>query len=132
MTRDVGRWIAAASVVTALGAVVVVPWASSLGPGAVGWAASAWAAMAIVGIAAGAWLVNEYGRAGSGFVVAMGTGILLRSMVALGWVAWSLRAGGGAHRPCLAGLAAAYVPLQVLEVAWFHRAGRRREAERRD
>ncbi len=89
------------------------------------WAALGWAAAAVPGMVFGTWLARRHGTPGTGFVVAMGTGILVRFVTVLGSLAFVLNRGGGLQRPWLAGLVAGYVPLQLFELAWFVRRGRR-------
>ena len=98
--------------------------AALLHPDSVGWTALGWVVPAAGGVAGGAWIAREHGRPGSGFVVAMGSAMILRSAAALGVLALALKAGKGAHVPCLVGLAAGFVPQMLFEVAWFHRRGR--------
>ncbi len=90
------------------------------------WALTGCALMAIVGVVSGVSLVRSHGRAAHGFFVALGASTLARlGAAALG--AWGAAvAGDGAVVPYLAGLAAGYVPLQVLEVGWI--LGRTRTA----
>lgn len=85
------------------------------------WTLAAWAAVSLIGIAGGVALARWHGTQGAGFVVAMGTAMILRSIVALALLVGALRAGGGAYVPCLAGLLAGFVPQQVFEIVWFGR-----------
>jgi hypothetical protein len=90
------------------------------------WTLIGFGLMASVGIASGASLVRSHGRAAHGFFVALGATTLARlGLAALG--AWgAVAAGDGAVAPYLVGLAAGYVPLQLLEVGWI--LGRTRTA----
>ena len=90
------------------------------------WALTGCGLMAVVGIVSGVSLVRSHGRAAHGFFVALGASTLARFGAAAlgGWGA--ALAGDGAVAPYLAGLAAGYVPLQVLEVGWI--LGRTRTA----
>ena len=87
----------------------------------IAWALSAWAVLSLLGIAGGVALVRWHGTPGVGFVVAMGTAMILRSIAALALLVGALWAGGGAYVPCLAGLVAGFVPQQVFEIVWFGR-----------
>jgi len=82
---------------------------------------ASWGALSAIGIAGGAALARWHGSPGPGFVVALGSAMILRSIVALGLLVGALRAGGGAYVPCLAGLIAGFVPQQVFEIVWFGR-----------
>lgn len=90
------------------------------------WALTGCGLMAAIGIVSGASLVRAHGRAAHRFFVALGASTLARlGLAALG--AWgAASAGDGAVAPYLAGLAAGYVPLQLLEVGWI--LGRTRTA----
>lgn len=93
---------------------------------AVRWAVTGWGLMAIVGLGGGLGLLRFHGRPAHGFVVVIGASLLARlGLAALG--AWGA-ASAGAHAivPYLIGLAAGYLPLQVLEVGWI--LGRTRTA----
>ena len=90
------------------------------------WALTGCGLMAVVGIVSGVSLVRSHGRAAHAFFVALGASTLARlGAAALGGWGASV-AGDGAVAPYLAGLAAGYVPLQVLEVGWI--LGRTRAA----
>ena len=90
------------------------------------WALIGWGLMAAVGVVGGVGLVRSHGRPAHGFFVAIGASMLARlGVAALG--AWgAARAGESAVLPYLAGLAAGYLPLQILEVGWI--LGRTRTA----
>ncbi len=94
------------------------------------WGLSAWGVLSLIGIAGGVALVRSHGTPGVGFVVAMGTAIILRSIAALALLIGSLRTGGGAYVPCLAGLVAGFVPQQVFEIVWFGRVRRADDGRR--
>jgi len=90
------------------------------------WAGIGWGLMTVVGVVGGIALVRCHGRPAHGFFVAAGASMLTRlGTAALG--AWgAARAGESAIGPYLAGLAAGYLPLQILEVGWL--LGRTRTA----
>jgi len=100
--------------------------AAPAGPATLAWVLAGWTVPAAAGLAGGARMAELRGRAGPGFLVALGICMLARlAGVALGAgaAAW---VGPAAVGPYLAGLAAGYVPLQAYELVWFVRqpAGR--------
>ena len=101
----------------ALAAAILWP----LGASRAWWLLASWGALSTIGIGGGVALVLRHGSAGPGFVLAMGSAMILRSIAALGLLVGALRAGGGATAACLAGLIAGFVPQQVFEVLWFGR-----------
>lgn len=100
------------------------PLALNMWPGAIAWSLSGWLILAAVGAADGVWLNLRYGQAGSGFLLAMVTGMLARMLVVGIGTFLAFRAGEAAPWAFLAGVAAGFVPLQVFEVIWFLRLGR--------
>jgi hypothetical protein len=89
---------------------------------AAGWATKGFLAMALPGVAFGAWLAREHGRAGSRFVVALLAGIGVRFTFATIAAFGAAMAGGSATTGLLAGLAAGFVPVTLFEMAWFSRS----------
>jgi hypothetical protein len=79
-------------------------------------------AMALPGIAGGVWRAREHGRPGSGFVVALQAGILLRLLLASVLAIGAARAGQAAMKALVAGLVAGFVPVMAFEMAWFGRS----------
>jgi len=79
-------------------------------------------AMAVPAIVGGVWLAHEHGRSGSRFVLALGTGLLTRLVLAALAAFGASRSGGTATTGLLAGLAAGFAPVTVLEMIWFSRA----------
>ncbi len=75
--------------------------------------------MALPGVAAGAWMAYEHGRAGSRFVIALVAGMIARVLFAAIVALGAARAGGSASTGLLAGLAAGFVPVLLFEMAWF-------------
>lgn len=100
------------------------------GKGSVSWALLGWAAAALPGLVAGIVLAERHGKPGSGFVLALGAGILTRFVVVLGSLGAALVAGGGAYRPWLLGVVLGYVPMEIFEIVWFHRRARELSAAR--
>jgi hypothetical protein len=78
--------------------------------------------MAVPAILGGAWLAHEHGRNGSRFVLALGTGFITRLVFAAIAAFGASRAGDTATTGLLAGLAAGFAPVTVLEMIWFSRA----------
>jgi hypothetical protein len=114
--------ISLALAVLAAGALLAL--ARSANPLAARWALVGWAIMSAIGIAGGTSLVRLHGRTANGFFVVLSGAILARlALAALG--AWGAASTGAqAVVPYLAGLAAGYLPLQVLEVGWMVRRSR--------
>lgn len=104
--------------------------ASLLGEGKVSWTLLGFGAAVVPGLGAGMILARRHGQPGPGFLVALGTGILARFVVVLASLAWALRAGDGAYRPWLLGVALGYVPMELFEIVWFHRQGKHLAAAR--
>jgi len=85
------------------------------------WATAGFLAMAIPTIATGAWLAHEQGRAGASFVVALGSGLVLRAGLLAVVVAVAARRGDPSLRGALYGLALGFVPAIAFELIWFAR-----------
>jgi hypothetical protein len=81
--------------------------------------------MAVIGVGAGAWLVAVFGRPGPAFLAALTAGILGRLLATLAGSVAAASRGRGALMGYLAGIGVGFVPLQLLEIAYFIRAGRR-------
>ena len=114
----------AASVAAVIGALALLPWFAGDDRLAASWAARGFLAMALPGIAGGAWLAREHGRAGSRFVAVLGVGFILRLALAAIAAFGAAKAGGGAVDGLLPGLAAGFVPVTAFEMFFFARAGR--------
>ena len=111
-----------ASVAAAVGAVALLPWFSGDDLPASAWAAKGFLAMALPGIAGGAWLAREHGRPASRFLIALAMGFVTRLALAALAAFYAAKAGDGAGTALLAGLAAGFVPLMAFEMIWFARA----------
>ena len=112
----------AASVAAALGASALSPIWLGADRTASAWATIGFFAMAVPAIVGGAWLAHEHGRSGSRFVLALGTGFIARMVLAAIAAFGASRSGGAATTGLLAGLAAGFAPVTVLEMIWFSRA----------
>jgi len=85
------------------------------------WAMAGFAAMALPVIATGAWLAHEQGKAGVSFVIALGTGLLIRAMLLVVVVVGAASQGPAVLKGALAGLAIGFVPVTAFEMIWFSR-----------
>ncbi len=85
--------------------------------------------MALPVIGAGWWLARAHGRAGGSFVIALGTGFVLRAALLALVVATAARRSPDALVGALAGLAAGFLPLTAFEMLWFSRRAHRASAE---
>jgi hypothetical protein len=88
------------------------------------WAVTGFLAMALPAIASGAWLAHEHGRTGPRFLVALGTGWLLRAAFLAAVVVAALRRGSPAVSGALLGLGVGFVALTAFEMLWFARRSR--------
>jgi hypothetical protein len=111
-----------ASMAAAVGAVALLPLFLGNDRLVSAWAAKGFLAMAIPGIAGGAWLAREHGRSAKRFLVALATGFVTRLILAALSAFFAARTGNGAGTALLAGLAAGFVPLMIFEMVWFVRA----------
>jgi hypothetical protein len=102
-------------------ALIVIPFAATRGPVAIGWGLLGWSVMVLVGAFGGAWVVARHGAPGAGFLVAMGTCMLARLFGAAAGALVAGMQGTGAVWPYLAGLGVGYIPLQFFEIGWFMR-----------
>jgi len=111
----------ASAALALLGGLAVVTLLSWAGPGATRWGLIGWGLMTAVGIGSGVGLVRAHGRPASAFLLAVVGSVLARLAGAAlgGWAA--ARAGEAMVWPYLTGLAAGYLPLQILEVGWIAR-----------
>ena len=120
--RSTIGFVLGASTAASLGVVVLLAGYARADRVAAGWAATGFLAMALPGVAGGAWLAREHGRSASRFIVALATGFVTRLAAAAVAVFFESRAGGGAGPALLSGLAAGFVPVTLFEMAWFVRA----------
>jgi len=111
-----------ASVAATVGAATLLPWFSGDDPLASAWAAKGFLAMAVPGIAGGAWLAREHGRSAQRFLIALATGFIMRLALAAVAAFFAAKAGDGAGVALLSGLAAGFVPLMAFEMVWFARS----------
>jgi len=110
--------------------IAVYAVAAPRGAEIVRWSMSGWAIMAVVGVASGVWMVRVHGKQGSGFLAAMGTGMLARLFLSAGVALWAAQHGIECVWAFLAGLFTGYLPLQAFEVVWFFREARRHDGIR--
>jgi hypothetical protein len=94
------------------------------------WSMGGWAIMAAVGVITGLWMVRVHGKPGSGFLAAMGTGMLARLFLSAAVALWAAQHGVEYVLAFLAGLSTGYLPLQAFEVTWFFREARRHDGIR--
>jgi len=114
-------FVLGATTAALVGAVGVLPGTTGGDVVAEGWAATGFLAMALPGVAGGAWLVREHGRSGSRFIAALQAGIFVRIVLAAVVAFGAARAGGSAITASIAGLAAGFLPVMAFEMAWFAR-----------
>jgi len=119
------RFGAIATSIAALSGFLVLALGRSQGQRVLVFCVAGWAIMAIVGVAAGAWMVRAHGRPGSGFLAALAAGMLARLFLSAAGAAWAARHDVQTVWAFLGGLFAGYVPLQVFELTWFIRRDRR-------
>ena len=123
MTRmSVRVFVLGATAAALVGGAALLTWFAGDDALAKGWATTGFLAMALPGIAAGAWRTREHGRAESRFVIAVLAGILVRLVVAAIVVSGAAREGGSAMTGLPAGLFFGFVPLMAFETAWFARS----------
>jgi hypothetical protein len=115
-------FILGATTAALVGAGALVAWTSRGGVLPAGWVIKGLLATAVPGVAGGAWLAHEHGRAGSRFVVALQAGMLARLVLAAVVAMGAAQAGGTAMSASMAGLAGGFVPVMVFEMVWFARA----------
>jgi len=105
------------------GGVALLPWALRAADAARLAAGAGFASVAIPTVAGAALLARTHGRAGHGFLVALGVAMAARLALAAGTlIATGIRLGSDAMGPAALGIAAGFVPAIAYEVAWFARA----------
>lgn len=119
--RRYAMWAALTAVASA---AALLPLGLALGSRGRLWLFGGWSAMALLGLAGGYWMTVVHGRAGADFLVALGTCMLARLVVAAVGAFIAAGAGMSAVWPYLAGLAVGFVSMQLLEVGWFLRRAR--------
>ena len=129
MSRS-GRFATICLLIAATTGVAVYAFAAPRGAGIVRWSMAGWAIMAVVGVITGLWMVRVHGKPGSGFLAAMGTGMLARLFLSAAVALWAAQQGIEYVWAFLTGLFTGYLPLQAFEVAWFFREARRHDGIR--
>ncbi len=114
-----GRYAVGSSVVSAVSGGILAALASLHSGAAVRWGLLGWLLMAVVGVAGGAWAVSHHGDPAPGFLVAVGTCMLLRLVFAAAGAVAASTVETEALYAFLIGLGAGYVPTQVFEMSWF-------------
>lgn len=118
----------AAGALAALSLLAVSRAAERPGPAGwalAGWALAGWALMALAGVAGGHALERYHGRPGAGFLGALAACILTRLFGAAAGAFAAAAWGEPAVWAFLAGLGVTFLPLQLLEIAWFMNKTRR-------
>ena len=110
-----------ATIAAALAGAVLIAGLRATESDVSAWAMAGFAAMALPAVATGVWLAREQGRAGVSFVVALGTGLVVRATLLALVVAGAASEGSGALKGALAGLAFGFVPVTAFEMIWFSR-----------
>jgi hypothetical protein len=103
------------------GLAALLAWTSRDGVLPAVWVVGGFLAMALPGVAGGAWLAREHGRAGSSFVAVLQAGMLVRLALAAMVAMSAAHAGGPAMAASMAGLAAGFLPVMAFEMVWFAR-----------
>jgi len=123
---EVRRFAIGASVVAAFFGALLLFGAKRLGAAWFAWSGLGWLALAILGVVGGTWLAAEYGKPGTGFLKALGAGMLARMFATAGGTGCAVLFGAEeAPLAFLTGAGTGFVPLLVFEVAWFYRASRK-------
>jgi len=125
-----GRFAAVCGLIAVATGVAVYAVATPRGAEITRWSMTGWAIMAVTGVVTGLWMVRVHGKPGSGFLAAMGTGMLARLFLSAGVALWAAQHGIEYVWAFLAGLVTGYLPLQAFEVAWFFREARRHDGIR--
>ena len=118
------RFVLSAGAVAFAAAVFVVTAGALYGPTALRFGLLGWALTTTVGVFGGAWLIAHHGKALSPFLIAMATCMLARAVVAGAGALVAVPWGIEAMVPYVGGLLAGYLPVQILEMVWFHRRSR--------
>lgn len=110
-----GSGVALAGLVLALGLSAANGWAATA-------ALTGWSVTTLLALGSGAWLAALHGRAPARFVAVMGAGFLARLIAIAAGTVIAATGAPGTLGGFLAGVGAAYVPLQTFEMIWFWRA----------
>lgn len=121
-----GRFAVVCGTIALVSGAAVWTFAAERGPETLRWSLLGWAVMAVSGVGAGVWMARVHGRPGTGFLLALGTGMLARLFGAAAGALWAAQHGVEAVWAYLAGLSAGYLPLQAFESVWFLRRTRGR------
>jgi len=125
-----GLFAAICGLISAASGIAVYLVAAPRGAEIVRWSMTGWAIMAVIGFTTGLWMVRVHGKPGSGFLAAMGAGMLARLFISAAVALWAARHGIEYVSAYLAGLFTGYLPLQAFEVTWFFREARRHDGTR--
>jgi len=123
---DTGRFTVVCTLIALGSGAAVLAYALPRGEEVVRWSGLGWLIMAVIGVAAGIWMVRVHGRPGSGFMAALVTGMLARMLVAAAVALVAAQQGIEIVWAYLVGLFTGYLPLQVFELTWFLRKDRNR------
>jgi hypothetical protein len=130
---EVRRFAIGASVVAAFFGALLLFGARALGNAWFAWSGLGWLLLATLGVAGGAWLAAEYGKPGTGFLKALGAGMLARMLATVGGAACAVLLGPEqAPWAFVTGAGTGFLPLLVFEVWWFYRASRRLQPSQAD
>ena len=125
-----GRFAVVCALIAVVTGTAVYVLAVPRGVEIVRWSMTGWAIMAVIGVVTGLWMGRVHGKPGSGFLAAMGAGMLARLFLSAAAALWAAQHGIEYVWSLLAGLVAGYLPLQTFEVAWFFREARRHDGIR--
>jgi hypothetical protein len=125
-----GRFATLCTLIAVVTGVAVYAVAAPRGGEIVRWSMTGWAIVAVIGVVTGIWMVRVHGKPGSGFLAAMGAGMLARLFLAAAVALWAAQHGIEYVWAFLAGLFTGYLPLQAFEVTWFFREARRHDGIR--
>ena len=84
-----------------------------------GWSMLGWLVASVLGTICGARLVSLHGTTGTAFLKAHGSCILARLLTFAGGTAWAFSQSMEGALAFLVGVAAGYLPTQLLEMIWF-------------
>lgn len=107
---------AAAAVAVALALLALARYWGQPVPG---WSLFGWVLASALGTICGARLVSLHGTPGTAFLKAHGSCILARLFTFAGGTAWAYSQSMEGALAFLVGVAAGYLPTQLLEMIWF-------------
>ena len=117
------RFLGARALVALAGLALASACLGLLGMGSILWLAIGHGAMLAAGLVTGGWLLARHGEPMARFLPALVVGIALRMTLVLAGAAPLVLSGVPAFLSYLAGLVAAYVPMQVHEVRALREKG---------